>query len=66
MNRATPPVPPPPSLTLKEVVGLGFLSRNAGGGVPRYFAKRAPVRDGRAEIRDGVTVTICEPGYGTG
>jgi hypothetical protein len=39
MIRVTPPAPPPPlSLTLKAVVGLGFLSRNAGG-VPRYFAK---------------------------
>jgi hypothetical protein len=66
MIGATPPAPPPLSHTLKELVGLGFLNRNAGSGVPRYFAKRAPVRDGQTEIRDGVTVTICGPGHGTG
>ncbi len=51
---------------LKELVELGFRSRVAGSAAPPGFFKRAPVRNGRTEIRDGVTVAIYERGYASG
>ncbi len=59
------------SAALKALVHAGHLSRRPGSGKPVYRLERradgsAVSHGGNVEVRDGVKVRVCDPGFAIG